>query len=253
MVRLFVAFVLLVLASGVHAQERTLITRDNLTQVATIATFSASDDVTTIAFSPNEQLIAAGDEDGGVTVWDIGTGNEVARWNDADGEITALAWHTNERVVAGSDDGFMQVYDIGASEYIDKVPLTNGEAPQGLVMSGALGVTGGDAMTLWAFDDVMLFEFGSINPFGSANSLVIAGEKIVFADSINGAVYSFSYHRGMLQRLSLAQTVTCLCLLRVSMSALSQTNFIQARTSPKPTPIMIPRQTKLPLSLRRTW
>lgn len=179
MVRLFVAFVLLLLASGVHAQERTSITRDNLTQVVTLAKFADTTDVKAIAFSLNEQLIAAGNRAGGVTVWDIESGDVIAQWNDAGGEITGVGWFSDEILIAGSEDGHVHVYDITYELSIDKVPL-NARYPERLAVSvnGDFAVTGGQQIAFWQMLDGQLLNIGGINL--GADNIVFAGDKLFF-------------------------------------------------------------------------
>jgi WD40 repeat protein len=72
-----------------------------------------------LALSPDETLLAAGGEDGGILLWDLSGGAEDARLleslRDRRGRILALAFG-GELLASGAEDGSVQLWDVGSRE-----------------------------------------------------------------------------------------------------------------------------------------
>ena len=75
--------------------------------------------VLTMALSPNSKTFASGSEDGTVKLWDVKTGEVIARWTEHTQNVESVCWSPNgERVLSGSWDGTVGVWGVGNGEII---------------------------------------------------------------------------------------------------------------------------------------
>jgi WD40 repeat protein len=71
--------------------------------------------VTAVAASPDARLIASGDGDGGLLLWDAASGRELARLPAGDAAISALTFAGDgARLASGDGDGTVRVWDSSA-------------------------------------------------------------------------------------------------------------------------------------------
>jgi len=62
-----------------------------------------------VRFSPSGQLVAAGDTDGDLRIWNVRTGQLMRRWSGHKGNVWSLAFMAEGRVlVSGGDDGVVK-------------------------------------------------------------------------------------------------------------------------------------------------
>ncbi|HEY1111644.1 MAG TPA: c-type cytochrome domain-containing protein, partial [Opitutaceae bacterium] len=67
--------------------------------------------VTTVEFSPNAKVLASGDRNGGLVLWEAETGQEMFTLNGHRGAITALSWRgDSEILVSASEDGTLKLW-----------------------------------------------------------------------------------------------------------------------------------------------
>jgi WD40 repeat protein/tRNA A-37 threonylcarbamoyl transferase component Bud32 len=85
----------------------------------TLNTYSNTDNVplTTVAWSPNGEFLAAGSQDGIITIWNMSMGQSVRYRGHA--RVTSLSWSPNDHLLASSGtEGTVQVWDISSPRKI---------------------------------------------------------------------------------------------------------------------------------------
>jgi transcriptional regulator with XRE-family HTH domain len=97
--------------------------------------------VTSVAFSPHGQILAIGNADGTVRVWDVATHRQIAALTRPAGTVTSVAFSPHGQILAtGNADGSVRVWDVATHRQI--TALTG---PAGAVNSVAFSP---DAATL---------------------------------------------------------------------------------------------------------
>jgi hypothetical protein len=77
-----------------------------------------------VAFSGDGKRLAAGDGDGGITVWDLSTGDTLQTLDRHDGYVCGLAFSPDgTRLASASQDGTVLVWDV-AGKVAGKIPET---------------------------------------------------------------------------------------------------------------------------------
>lgn len=101
-----------------------------------------TDWVTSLAFSPDGVLLATGDRNGGLYVWESGTGNEFYNLRAHEKRIAAVAWRADSNLLAaGSEDGQITWWEMQNGTQVKKIGshggvLALGFAPDGRMVSG---------------------------------------------------------------------------------------------------------------------
>lgn len=101
-----------------------------------------TDWVTSLAFSPDGVLLASGDRNGGLYVWEAGTGNEFYNLRGHEKMIGSLAWRGDSNLLAaGSEDGTATWWEMAGGSQVKKITshggvLALGFAPDGRMISG---------------------------------------------------------------------------------------------------------------------
>jgi len=71
-----------------------------------------TDWVTALAFSPNGEMLATADRNGGITVWDADNAQELFTTVGHKGAVTALSWRSDSRLLASSsEDGTAKLWE----------------------------------------------------------------------------------------------------------------------------------------------
>lgn len=71
-----------------------------------------TDWITALAFSPNGEMLATADRNGGVTVWDADNGQELFTTPGHKGAVTAVSWRTDSKLLASSsEDGTVKLWE----------------------------------------------------------------------------------------------------------------------------------------------
>ena len=71
-----------------------------------------TDWVTAVAFSPNGEMLASGDRNGGVSVWDAESGQELFTTAGHKSAVTALSWRSDSKLLASSsEDGNVTLWN----------------------------------------------------------------------------------------------------------------------------------------------
>jgi hypothetical protein len=73
------------------------------------------DDITAVVFHPDGKRLAVGNDEGGVSVWDVGTGNPTLAFSGHVGAVTGLAFSRDgARLLSTSADGTALLWDMTA-------------------------------------------------------------------------------------------------------------------------------------------
>ncbi len=83
--------------------------------------------VSVLAFSPDGKLVAAGDEAGGVKVWDTTTRGELSTFKGHKDAVTALAFSLDGRTLASGGSGTVKLY--GMASMRELITLTHEPSP----------------------------------------------------------------------------------------------------------------------------
>lgn len=101
-----------------------------------------TDWVTSLAFSPDGVLLASGDRNGGLFIWEAANGSEYQNLRGHEKMIASLAWRGDSNLVAaGSEDGNFTWWEMANGTQVKKVGshggvLALGFAPDGRMVSG---------------------------------------------------------------------------------------------------------------------
>jgi WD40 repeat protein len=168
-----------------------------------------TDNVTSVAFSPDGMYVASGSLDTTVCVWDTQTGNLWAQFQGHSDSVRSVAFSRNGRwIVSGSRDHSVRIWDIGASlaprnaarcltghlSWVWAVAVGKGEREgqeDGWIVSGSWDKT----VRIWRLDtlDTVTTLLPAEGPLAKEHSLLsIAvspiGDRIV-AGSYGGTIY----------------------------------------------------------------
>src|SRR4030095_2622553 len=73
-----------------------------------------TDWVTAVAFSPNGEILATADRNGGVVMWDPDNGQELFTTVGHKTAVTSLSWRGDSRLLASpSEDGSVKLWETG--------------------------------------------------------------------------------------------------------------------------------------------
>ncbi|HYO87566.1 MAG TPA: PKD domain-containing protein, partial [Candidatus Limnocylindrales bacterium] len=155
------------------------VTSDTLTQqvtveaattpepVAPVPSFTLSgpeSGVYSIAFNPGFNLLAAGNNDGSVTLWDVNSQSATQTLNNQTDTITAVSWSPDgSRLASASLDGTVVVVDTSTGLPVFTLPLTAGASAVAYSPNGAMIATA-------ALDGTIQFWDNAGNPLNTFNA-----------------------------------------------------------------------------------
>jgi dipeptidyl aminopeptidase/acylaminoacyl peptidase len=72
-----------------------------------------TDWITAVAFSPNGQMLATADRNGGISLWDPESGQELFTLAGHKSGVTALSWRPDSKLLASaSEDGTVKIWEV---------------------------------------------------------------------------------------------------------------------------------------------
>jgi hypothetical protein len=159
-----------------------------------------TDWVTAVAFSPNGQVLATADRNGGLILWDPESGQELFTLGGHKSSVTALCWRDDSKLLASSsEDGSVKVWEPQEGKQVKTwnahpsgVLCVNYSHEGGLVTSGRDG-----AVTIWEPNGNKLrnLEFKAELPLRAA--FTQDGKRIVTTD-FNGEAAAWNVADGKL-------------------------------------------------------
>jgi WD40 repeat protein len=99
--------------------------------------YDAAQGVNAVAWSPDGTMIATGERDGYLTLWDVETASRIAEFQTAQSEeIQALIWHNNEMWLLVASGAKVEVFNTATKQYISH--LIGHENSQKVICSGCM-------------------------------------------------------------------------------------------------------------------
>lgn len=144
--------------------------------------------INTIAVSPDGRILASGDTDHNITLWDLSTGRLLASLpTKHTGEITSLAFSSNSKILAsGSADKSIILWDAETRQPIGE-PLIKHDFPITTLFFDPLGIE----LLSSAVDGTIIWDLSTDKPESSPiNAQVASGIKL--AISPDGKILAFS-------------------------------------------------------------
>ena len=157
-----------------------------------------TDWVTAVAFSPNGQMVATADRNGGISIWDPENAQELFTLAGHKSSVTALSWRGDSKLLASSsEDGTVKLWEMQEGR---QMKSWTAHGPGALCVSfahdGQLVSCGRDlAITLWKVDGgkERNLEFAGDLPIRVAFS---CDDKRVFASDFAGRVAVWTANDG---------------------------------------------------------
>jgi WD40 repeat protein len=111
-----------------------------------------TDWVTAIAFSPNGQMLATADRNGGISIWDPDSAQELFTLAGHKSAVTALSWRGDSKLLASSsEDGTVKLWEMDeGKQFKSWTPHGTGALSVSYAHDGNLVTCGRDnSITLW--------------------------------------------------------------------------------------------------------
>lgn len=75
--------------------------------------------VTSVAFSPSDNVLASGNSDGSIKFWDVATGKELKTFNGHSEQVNSVSFSSNGKLLAsGSNDKNVKLWDVATGKVI---------------------------------------------------------------------------------------------------------------------------------------
>lgn len=111
-----------------------------------------TDWVTALAYSPNGQMLASADRNGGVSVWDPDSAQELFTLAGHKSAVTALSWRPDSKILAScSEDGTVKLWELQEGKQVKSWTANAGGTLSASYAANGQFVTCGrdNAVTLW--------------------------------------------------------------------------------------------------------
>jgi len=195
-----------ILAADLSPDQRAVAfgTTDKLVKVVTIEGEAVhvlkkhTDWVTAVSFSPDGVLLATGDRNGNVSVWEAASGREYQTLAGHTAAITGLAWRDDSNVLAtAGEDGTIRLWEMQEGKPI-KNWAAHGGGVLGLAMAhdGRLASCGRDrAVKVWSADGQLQKQCDGLSEIALRVAFDDEGQRVVAGDW-NGLVRVWSVADG---------------------------------------------------------
>ena len=144
-----------------------------------------TDWVTTLAFSPNGEMLATADRNGGISVWDPDNAQEIHTLAGHKGGVTALSWRSDSKVLASaSEDGTIKLWEMQEGKMAKTWNAHNGGVLSvSYARDGKLVSCGRDnQIGLWNADGNRLKAFAGLKDLPVRAVISPAGDRVVAGD-----------------------------------------------------------------------
>ena len=107
--------------------------------------YDANSEVKIAMWNDAERLIASGQSNGSVRIWDTATGEILRTWTGHVDQVTELAWSPSQtQIASGGDDGRVIIWDINSDESVAVLPHEGAILSLAWNRDGNLVATGSD-------------------------------------------------------------------------------------------------------------
>ncbi|HMF16106.1 MAG TPA: WD40 repeat domain-containing protein [Gemmataceae bacterium] len=172
--------------------------------------------VTVLAVSKDGKFVAAGDEDNGVSVWNISTGERLFNANEHRKPVLAMAFSPDNNILAtGADDDQIILWDIRnrtkkrfSLAPDQQMPLSIGFSPDGVI----LGAVGGDGVaSLWEMKSKKVWRI-RFSSYGLTALAFSPDGKTMACGGKSVHLFDLASKKELIQDFGHEETVTCLAL-----------------------------------------
>jgi WD40 repeat protein len=151
-----------------------------------------------VAFSPNGQMLATADRNGGISVWDPDSAQEMFTLAGHKSSVTALSWRGDSKLLASaSEDGFVKLWEMDEGRIVKNwAAHAAGVLSVSYAHDGNLVTCGRDnAVTLWDGTGKKLrdLEKGCDLPL---SAVFTSDNARVFASDFDGQVATWTIKNG---------------------------------------------------------
>jgi hypothetical protein len=182
-----------ILAADVSPDQRTVAfgTTDKLVKILTTEGESVhvlkkhTDWVTAVSFSPDGVLLATGDRNGNLSVWESASGREYQTLAGHPAAITGLAWRDDSNLLASSgEDGTIRLWEMQEGKQVKSWPAHGGGA-LGVAMAhdGRLASCGRDrAVKVWSAEGQLQKQCDGLTEIALRVAFDDEGKRVVAGD-----------------------------------------------------------------------
>jgi WD40 repeat protein len=112
-----------------------------------------ADRVYSVAFSPDGQILASGNNDRTIRLWDVNTGSCLKILKGHDDRVRSIAFSSvGSLLVSGSEDGTMKLWDVQTSKCLKT--LRSDRPYERMNITGVKGLTESQKASLYALGAV---------------------------------------------------------------------------------------------------
>lgn len=141
--------------------------------------------VTALEYSPNGKLLATADRNGGLLVWEAGSGAFIQKLDGHSKAITSLSWRSDSRfVVSSSEDGSLKIWNPEQAKAVKSFAAHGGGSlVAGYRRDGTIYSAGRDRLVkLWKADGKAIRVFKGLSDIVVAASVCDETDRVFAAD-----------------------------------------------------------------------